>query len=127
MKSLSDSNDTLFLDRSDDLVYWQADRLSPYRYVLYTSKMNFYTKYTDERLRMFRNDPPDFYKEFGTCPKENPPQDGSLPEFVNDLYVRLYSNNEPSCLFVRKDKLKDISDSQWKKAKEFLYTLPSDE
>ncbi len=123
IKALSDPSDTLFLDRSDDLVYWQAKRLSSYKYTWYTAQMNFYPKYTDERLNMFRTNPPDFYQEFGTCPKENQPEDGSLPKFVQNQYVRLYSNNEPSCLFVHKSKLKEISDKQWKKAEEFLYTL----
>lgn len=124
IKALSSPRDTLFLDRSDDLIYWQAKRLSSYKYVWYTSQMNSFPKYTDERLRMFKTNPPDFYKEFGTCPKKVTPTDASLPSFVRDQYIRLYSNNEPSCLFVRKDKLKEISDSQWKKAEEFLYSLP---
>lgn len=127
IKGLSGKEDTLFLDRDDDLVYWQAKRMSPYKYVWYTSKMNYYSKYTDARLEMFKNNPPYFYKEFGTCPKENPPEDGSLPKFVQDQYVRLYSNNEPSCLFVHKSKLKEITPAQWKKAKEFLYTLTPNE
>ena len=127
VKALSNPNDTLFLDRSDDLIYWQAKRLSSYKYVWFTSQMNFFPKYTDERLRMFKTNPPDFYKEFGSCPKKNPPEvDGSLPKFVQNQYVRLYSNNEPSCLFVHKNKLKEISNSQWKKARELLYTLNPD-
>ncbi len=124
IKALSNPNDTLFLDRSDDLIYWQAKRMSSYKYAWYTSQMNSFSKYTDERLNMFRSNPPNFYREFGSCPKKNPPEeDGSLPGYVRDQYVRLYSNNEPSCLFVHKNKLKEISDSQWKKAEEFLYTL----
>lgn len=128
VKILSDSNDTLFLDMSDDLIYWQAKRLSSYKYVWYTSQMNYFPKYTEERIRMFRNNPPVFYKEFGTCPKKIAASQGvSLPSIVRNQYVRLYSNNEPSCLFVRKDKLKEITEEQWKKAGEFLYTLNPDE
>ncbi len=126
VKALSSPNDTLFLDRSDDLIYWQADRLSSYKYVWFTSQMNFFPKYTDERLKMFKTDPPDFYKEFGSCPKKITSENDTLPSFVRDQYVRLYSNNEESCLFVRKDKLKEITEEQWKKAKEFLYTLSPD-
>ncbi len=121
---LSNKNDSLFLDRSDDLIYWQAKRLSSYRYTWYTSQMNHFSKYTDARLEMFKTNPPDFYKEFGTCPKKTEIPDASLPSFVKNDYVRLYNLDSPSCLFVRKEKLKEISDEQWQKAKDFLYHLP---
>lgn len=124
VKALSNKNDTLFLDRSDDLIYWQADKLSPYKYTWYTSQMNHFKKYTDARIEMFRKNPPDFYKEFGSCPKKNDLPDASLPAFVKDKYIRLYDLDSPSCLFVKKSKIGQISEIQWKKAKEFLYHLP---
>ncbi|MBI4091940.1 MAG: hypothetical protein HY427_01905, partial [Candidatus Levybacteria bacterium] len=68
VKILSDPSDTLFLDGSDDLIYWQAQRTSPYKYSWYTSVMRHFPKYSKSRLDMFKNNPPDFYKEFGSCP-----------------------------------------------------------
>lgn len=123
IKHLSNKNDSLFLDRSDDLIYWQANRMSDYKYLWYTSQMNHFPKYSEERLKMFRDNPPVFYKEFGTCPKKNHIPDAELPDFVKDKYVRLYSGKDLSCLLVRKDKIGKISDAQWKKAEELLYTL----
>lgn len=127
VKILSNTEDTLFLDRSDDLIYWQAKRTSSYKYAWYTSQMNHFTKYSDERINMFKNNPPVFYKEFGTCPKKSAPADASLPSFVAKQYVRLYSGKDPSCLYIHKEKLKEITEEQWKKAEEFLYTLTPNE
>lgn len=124
VRALSKPGDTLFLDASDDLIYWQAKMLSPYKYTWYTSVMPYFKKYTDARVDMFKNDPPDFYKEFGSCPKKADIGElYRLPDFVKDKYVRLYNLENPSCLFVRKEKLKEISNKQWGKAAESLYGL----
>lgn len=126
VKILSNPSDTLFLDGSDDLIYWQAQRTSPYKYSWYTSVMRHFPKYSESRLDMFKNNPPDFYKEFGSCPKKSDIGESyRLPDFVADQYVRLYNLESPSCLFVRKDKIGQISDPQWQKAKEHLYSIPS--
>lgn len=127
IKILSDKNDTLFLDASDDLIYWQSGLFSPYRYSWYTSSMPAFEKYSNERMSMFRNNPPDFYREYGRCPKK----DGEiasyfLPEFIRDSYVRLYENGEESCIYVHKDKLVEISEEKRAKAGEWLYTIPDE-
>lgn len=121
VRILSNKEDALFLDRSDDLIYWQAKRLSQYKYTWYTSQMNHFPKYTDARIEMFRNNPPDFYKEFGTCPKKVEIPDASLPDFAKSEYVRLYKEDKPSCLFVHKKKIEQITDAQWQKAAEWHY------
>jgi hypothetical protein len=122
IKTLASPGDTLFLDGSDDLIYWQAKLPSPYKYSWYTSTMPSFTKYSDARLEMFKKDPPDFYREYGSCPKKIP-DEKSLPDFIKSEYARLYNLDKPSCLFVRKDKLKDISQAQWAKANQWLYSL----
>ncbi len=123
VRILGNSNDTLFLDRSEDLIYWQAKLPTAYKYSWYTSQMNYYDLYKTERLNMFKKNPPTFYKEYGACPKKADPND-TIPDFARGSYVRLLNNGRESCLFVRIDKLKDISEIQWKKAQEMLYTLP---
>lgn len=127
VKKLSEPNDTLFLDGSDDLIYWQANRLSSYKYSWYTSVMRLFPKYSEARIDMFKTNPPDFYKEFGSCPKKDPIEGYSLPEFIADDYVRLHNLDKPSCLFVHKKKLEQITEAQWKKAAEFLYGLNKDQ
>lgn len=121
VKSLSNSNDTLFLDGADDLIYWQANRKSAYKYSFYyrsTAK-----KYDLAREEMFLKTPPDFYYDF--CTKAAL-YSSSLPMEVKNDYLRLNSNSNPACLYVRKNKISKITDTQWKKANEFLFSLPPD-
>jgi hypothetical protein len=126
IKILSNREDSLFLDGSDDLIYWQAKRFSDYKYSWYTSSMPNFSRFTDERIKMFKENPPDFYREYGFCPKKNLPKNMSLPEFVIKDYVRLESDGKDSCLFVRKEKLKDISQKQWDDVLTWHFELPND-
>ena len=89
--------------------------------------MPHFLKYTDARAEMFKTNLPTFYKEFGSCPKKSDIGESyRLPDFVADQYIRLYNLENPSCLFVRKDKIDQISDAQWQKAKEHLYSIPDE-
>jgi hypothetical protein len=121
INSLSVPADTLFIDGFDDIIYWQAQRFSSYKYSWYTSLMPSHKKYTDERVNMFSNSPPDFY--YGSCPKEQNPN-YLLPNFVKDSYLRLTADREPSCVWIKKTKLASITPEQWKKAEFYLYYLP---
>jgi len=121
VKALSEPNDTLFLDGFDDLIYWQADRLSSYKYSWYTSFMPYVSKYAEARFEMFAKSPPDFY--YGTC-SDKKVEIWMMPkEFVGD-YQQLYSEGKPSCLYIRKTKISKITAEQWQKAKEIGYELP---
>lgn len=127
IRALSNPGDTMFLDASDDMIYWQAKTPSPYKYSWYTSAMPHFKKYADARIEMFRQNPPTFYKEFGSCPKKTDiGEQYRLPDFVANQYLRLYNLKSPSCLFVRKNKIKQVSEAQWKKAAESLYSLPNE-
>lgn len=123
-KQLSEPNDKLFVDGFNDLIYWQAKRFSSYKYSWYTSSMALFPKFRDERVYMFKNSPPDFY--YGSCPKENDPNK-MLPDFIKKEYVRLFENNKPSCLWVKKSKLSSITDDKWQLAKDNLYTLSKEQ
>lgn len=124
IKILSNREDSLFLDGSDDLIYWQAKRFSDYKYIWYTSSMPQFSRFTEERIKMFKENPPDFYREHGFCPKKNLPKNMSLPEFVVKDYVRLESDGKQTCLFIRRDKLKEISQEQWNEVLTWHYNLP---
>lgn len=121
VRALSEPGDTLFLDGADDLIYWQSKLLSPYKYSWYTSSMQVFPIYRAERLKMFSTTPPDFYYRF--CTKQEIPT-FSLPMKYRSDYVRLHSFGKPTCLYVKKTKIPQISNDQWKKAKEFLYERP---
>lgn len=120
VKNISKPEDTLFLDGADDMIYWVSGLSSSYRYSWYTGLMPLFTLYTEERIRMFKNNPPDFYYDF--CSSEAP-HNTRLPGFVRPAYQQLYSNGKQSCLYVLKSKLDSISDVQWEKAKEGFYSL----
>lgn len=121
VRELSNPENTLFLDGSDDIIYWQSKRNSPYKYSWYTSVMPAIHLYADARLEMFKENPPDFYYDFcSDYALKNP----SLPKFVQDLYQRLNYNGKPSCLYVLKTKVPEIKSLQWQKAKEGFFELP---
>ncbi|HYK09054.1 MAG TPA: hypothetical protein VEW42_06165 [Candidatus Eisenbacteria bacterium] len=120
VNSLSQKKDTLFVDGFDDAIYLVAKRYSPYEYSWYTSLMPLYKKYTDARENMFAKSPPDFY--YGNCPGQKNPV-FLLPDFVKGEYMELFNGDKPSCLWVRKSKVTEITDSQWQKAGENLYYL----
>lgn len=121
VKSLSRPGDTLFLDGSNDIIYWVSGLSSSYRYSWYTGPMPLFALYTEERIRMFKNNPPDFYYDF--CSLEAP-YNTRLPGFIRGQYQQLYSNGKPSCLYVKRTKLDSIKPEQWEKSKEGFYELP---
>lgn len=128
IKALSSPKDTLFIDGSDDLIYWVTGLNSSYKYSWYTSSMHMLDRYSNERIKMFKENPPTFYREYGYCKKKDDYVFPAyvLPEFVVKDYVRLYTENEPSCIYLRNDKLPEISDEQWNKAAEFRFYPPPD-
>jgi len=122
VKDLSGPEDTLFLDGYDDLIYWQADRLSLYPYSWYTSVMPKIERYALARLEMFKTNPSDFY--YGACHGEAI-EEWTMPMEFRQNYRQLYSEDQPTCLWVHQDKIEEISEQQWQKAKELFYELPS--
>ncbi len=104
VRLLSNPTDTLFLDGYDDLIYWQAKRLSPYSYGWYTSVMPQFALYTEARTKMFLATPPDFY--YGRC--EGVEITSLLPDAVINEYARFFWQDRPTCLFVRRQKLESI-------------------
>lgn len=115
IKTLSTPADTLFLDGWDDLIYWQAKLPSPYRYVWYTSSMYQFARYQEARGDMFLHNPPTFF--YGKCVEDvfNP---ASLPR-ANE-YARLTTSKAPTCVFVLRSKIPEISDTQWAAAREIF-------
>lgn len=119
---LSSPSDTLFLDGADDMIYWVAERHSPYPYSWYTSVMPQIPLYAKARLEMFRVSPPVFYYDY--CSRDAPLH-SNLPGFVRSKYQQLFDNGKPSCLYILKTKIPEITDRQWEKAQEGFYQLPA--
>lgn len=121
IRILSKPSDTLFLDGFDDLIFWQAKLASSYKYSWYTSRMPSIDVYSKARLEMFQKNPPDFY--YGTCPKDTMATH-IMPSFVRKDYIQINSLGKPTCVYIHKTKISDISKDQWRKANEFLFDTP---
>jgi hypothetical protein len=124
IKVLSKPSDTLFLDGDNELMYWQAKRISPYKYTWYTSVMPSMEKYSDARIEMFKETPPDIYRENGLCPKKNKDINSFLPTFIEKEYINLIADGKQSCIYIKRDLILNISREQWDEAKKWLYELP---
>jgi len=119
IKALSQPNQTMFTDGNEELLYWQAKRSSAYQYSFYyPAEKN--SKYYAARLQMFIQNPPDFYYDF--CIPVVPSEPSIPADFIH-LYRRLYEYGKPSCLYLKASLIPTITSEQWKKAKEFEYTL----
>lgn len=117
IRVLSDPNDTLFLDGHVDLIYWQANKVSPYKYSWFVPAMGGWPKFMQAREEMFIRTPPDFYYSHETL------NFSDLPPEIKDDYQQFYSQGKPTKLFIRKAKIPQISKDKWKKAKEWSYEL----
>lgn len=122
IKSLSNRDDTLFLEGTDDLIYWVADLNTSYKYGWYTSFMPYIDKYSFERAAMFENNFPDFYYDACKLLKQNNLRPSAKE--INRQYLRLSVNSKPSCLLIKKDKIKAISDKSWNSVKPLGFTPP---
>ena len=120
VKLLASPSDTLFLDGWDDLIYWQANLPSAYKYSWYTSDMPFYPVYVKAREEMFQKYPPVFY--YGNCAKNLPQY--LLPKARENDYLPFYFAGQPTCLYVKKTKLAIIEKDKWEKVKKLGFYLP---
>lgn len=112
---LKNENDTYFADGFDELTHWQVDLPSPYKYSWYTSFMPRFENYSNARLTMFEENPPVFY--YGSCPKEKN-LERLIPKQYKSQYKNFTSERKPTCLYVRKDKIKSIPKIRIEKLKQ---------
>lgn len=120
IKTLAGPNDTLFVERWDDLIYWQADLPSSYKYSWFTSFMPFVPLYSEAREEMFHQNPPDFY--YGDCPPGKHHAQ-SLPKYRAKDYTQLYFAGKPACLYIKKTKLSQIPPERWEAIKKYEFHL----
>ena len=101
VKTLSNSNDRLAVLTSESLVYWQTEVKPATRQVVYYSWEQDVPDLKDDYSKVFKGDnPPEFI--YG----------GQETGLVEDKYIPLLKDNQLTELFIRKDKLKNISQSQ---------------
>jgi hypothetical protein len=122
IRILADSQTTVFVDGWDSLLYWQADQPISFPFLFYYQSMDNFTKFTDMRAQMFRNNPPEFV--YSPCSlHESKLITDTFKEYSQGMYEVFYVGESPTCLFIRKSAINTISKTQWDKIKPFGYTL----
>lgn len=117
IRTISQPDYTLFVDGGDDLIYWRADLPSAYKYSWYTSLMPYHEEFRKAREDMFRNYPPDVY--YGNCRKGY-----FLPQYLGDEYINIKKKSgNVSCIYLRKDNLKDVNEKAWGELDALEYSL----
>jgi len=122
VKSFASPSDTIFLDGADDLIYWQSGIISPYRYSWFTSIMPGFPIYQKSRIEMFSKHAPTFY--YGDCNREFF-RDKKLPETIKNEYQQMYFSSIPTCLYVRKEKIAQLKETQLKEAEKLEFYFPT--
>lgn len=120
IRTLSSPGDTLFLEQWDDLIYWTAGLEASYPYSLYTPIMNSSSEYRDLRLKMFAENPPDFYY---ADPGQSQNCSSFLPENLKIEYSQLAFAQNPSCLYLQNTKKEKIENKQWHKIEQIGFHL----
>lgn len=120
IRILANKNDTLFTDLWDYLIHFQANLDSSYKWAIYIFSMRGSPKYEGERNKMFIKNPPDFYYTY--CPKGVYRSD-LLPAFIQGAYIQLYRKDKPSCIYIKKTKVKTITPKQLKNIGQHEYSL----
>ena len=122
IKILAKSGDTLFLDQWDDLIYWASTLDSSFEYSLYTPAMIKFDKFNQARLKMFEVNPPNFYYSYYGASENCSPL---FPEKYKNDYLQLFFSNKPTCLYIKRTKLAETSESQWEEVKKLGFGLPN--
>ncbi len=120
IKQLAKPGDTLYVEGWNELIYWQANLSSAYKYSI-SSAYGTIPKFTDARRDMFSNNPPDFYYTFCSGKKR---YFGFLPDIRIKDYTELIYVNQPSCLFIKKSKLAYITLKQRENLNVLRFYLP---
>lgn len=116
---LADEDDTVFIDYWDSLIYWQADRDSAYEYAMYYPVTSSVQHFVDKRMQMFQKSPPTFY--FTDC--KNKTATNLIPATVAPSYTQLQFAKKPTCLYILKKKVSELSEKQLEDIKALNYTI----
>jgi len=119
IRILANSQDTLFADTLDYLLFWQAGIESAYRYGVYTFVMRGIPVFEKARTDMFIHTPPDFYYTYSpgsVC-------SGVMPVSSINSYVRLYSKDTHVCMYIQKKKISEIKQKQWNKVRKLGFYI----
>jgi hypothetical protein len=118
VRVLSNPKQTFFVDSIEELMYWQAQRLSPYKYTWFTSIMPQVPKYALARAEMFAQNPPDFY--WGGCDGVRVVPPGIIK---SNFYHQLQLNQKPSCLYMKNDLVTQVTPAMLTEIQKYGFSL----
>jgi hypothetical protein len=104
VKSLSQTGDRLAVLTNDSLIYWQSGTVPASRQIVYYA---------------WEHAVPDLEKDYKKVFSQNPPEfiyGGHEAGLVKKEYIRVFKNGQATELFIRKDKLENITKEQWNQA-----------
>lgn len=105
VRELASPGDSFYVDGYDSLMYWQTGMDSPYKYALFYPVMIYDQDFIADRNKMFTTRKPTFvFKEcIGNYPRWN---------VYKKNYVEMKQGKGGVCFFIRKDKLKSLTQQQ---------------
>lgn len=116
IRLLSKPGDTLFADEWDYIIYWQSGIDSSYKYAIYTFATNADPLFREAREEMFKKNLPTFY--YTNCKLAH------VLQSIHKEYISLFRNNLPTCIFVKKSKISNISAEVLDRLGKLGYTVP---
>ncbi len=120
IRVMKQPNDRMLALPNDTLIYWVAGMDVPTRVLEYYPWVYHILEYKDELVMLFKTNPPEFVVNTGLDPIHKEEQ--YILSILETKYQNLYHTGNPSKLYVRKNRLKEVSNKQWIKLKEMLYT-----
>jgi hypothetical protein len=120
INTLAGKDDTLFVEFSDSLLFWEADIAPAFPSVVYYPVMHDIPDYQRQRTHMFISKPPVFY--YTNC-NEGQYMFNDLPEEIRYSYAPFRVNDAPTCFYVRKERAKHFTDEQLKRIGQYNVTL----
>jgi hypothetical protein len=121
IRVLSKRGDTLFAYMWDYFIHWQSKLDSSYPFAIYSFSTEGDGRFRVLRDRMFIKNPPSFYYTY--CPK-----DVFASPYISSesavSYRQLWRNGNPTCTYIQKAKIQEISKEQWSKAASLGFYLP---
>lgn len=117
--SVSKPGDRLAVFPNESLIYWQSGLDLATRQVAYYEWQYWVPELRAEMEEVFNNDPPEFiYRNF-----EGIKQTSYLPFLQEALrdYAEVSSNGDATGLYIREDRVKDITDEQWQEWRKYSF------
>lgn len=132
IKVMKSDTDTLLVVHNDPIIYYVAD-IEPATSVLeYYSWVYKVPKYRQEIIDTFATKPPAYVVDTGLSASYVP--EGTLEEDISidqimlsqlaENYIRLYHVDKESMLYVHKDKIERLTDSQVSDLNELIFSIP---